>query len=286
MAVTSHKLIALKGLVRRLAVATLLLTANALAAELQLNGVLKQGALVQGVTQPGNRVHFNGAAVQVDPAGHFLIGFGRDAPPRAELLIHGEHARPEQHVLQVEQRSYQEQRIDGLPADQVSPRSAETLERIRQEATLVKRARRIATLESHYVGGFRWPMDTGIITGVYGSRRILNGKPRRPHYGVDIAAPTDTPVYAPAAGVVSLVHRDMYFTGGTLIIDHGHGLSSTMMHLQRIHVQEGTAVTPGLLVGRVGATGRATGPHLDWRINLFQKRLDPELIPGLGPFPH
>ena len=265
--------------------AALLLTANALAADVKLSGALKQGALVQGVTQPGNRVHFNGVAVQVDPAGHFLIGFGRDAPPRAELLIYGANAAPERQVLQIEQRSYQEQRIDGLPADKVTP-SAEALERIRQEAMLVKRARRIATPESYYVGGFRWPMDIGIITGVYGSRRILNGKPRRPHYGIDIAAPTDTPVYAPAAGVVSLVHQDMYFTGGTLIIDHGHGLSSTLIHLQRIHVQEGAVVTPGLLIGRVGATGRATGPHLDWRINLFQERLDPELIPGLEPFPH
>ena len=251
---------------------------------LQLEGELRQGALVQGRTRPGDRVEFNGTLVRVDAEGRFLIGFGRDAPPQAELIIYSRYAMPERHMLAIQQRSYQEQHIDGLPARMVTP-PAEALQRIRREAALVAAARRIATPASYFATGFYWPIKTGIITGIYGSRRILNGEPRRPHYGIDIAAPAGTPVYAPAAGIVSLVHEDMYFTGGTLIIDHGHGLSSTMIHLQQILVAEGARVAIGQLVGEVGATGRATGPHLDWRINLFETRLDPELIPGLEPFP-
>lgn len=258
--------------------------ARADAPALELTGKLSQGALVEGRTQPGNRIELNGGKVQVDPEGRFLIGFGRDAPPQAELIVYSQHAMPARHVLDIEQRSYQEQHIDGLPGKMVSPPES-ALERIRREAALVAAARRISTPASYFASGFDWPIRTGIVTGVYGSRRVLNGEPRRPHYGIDIAAPAGTPVYAPATGVISLVHEDMYFTGGTLIIDHGHGLSSTMIHLQRVLVAEGEQVAGGQLVGEVGATGRATGPHLDWRINLFSTRLDPELIPGLAPFP-
>lgn len=258
--------------------------ARADAPALELTGKLSQGALVEGRTQPGNRIELNGGKVQVDPEGRFLIGFGRDAPPQAELIVYSQHAMPARHVLDIEQRSYQEQHIDGLPGKMVSPPES-ALARIRREAALVAAARRISTPASYFASGFDWPIRTGIVTGVYGSRRVLNGEPRRPHYGIDIAAPAGTPVYAPATGVISLVHEDMYFTGGTLIIDHGHGLSSTMIHLQRVLVAEGEQVAGGQLVGEVGATGRATGPHLDWRINLFSTRLDPELIPGLAPFP-
>lgn len=265
-------------------VLTLVSGTRADAPALEFIGKFSQGALVEGRTQPGNRVELNGSEVQVDPEGRFLIGFGRDAPPQAELIVYSRYAMPARHVLTIEQRRYQEQHIDGLPGKLVTPPES-ALERIRREAALVAAARRISTPESYFANGFDWPVKTGIITGVYGSRRVLNGEPRRPHYGIDIAAPVGTPVYAPAPGVISLVHEDMYFTGGTLIIDHGHGLSSTMIHLQRVLVAEDEQVTGGQLVGEVGATGRATGPHLDWRINLFSTRLDPELIPGLAPFP-
>ena len=253
------------------------------ASALELRGELTQGGLVQGRTRPGNRVELDGRPLLVDPLGRFLIGFGRDAPAQAELVVYGPHAMPERRVLSIAQRHYLEQRIDGLPDRMVMPPEHE-LERIRREAALVRKARDIATPESHYADGFRWPVDVGTITGVYGSRRILNGQPRRPHYGIDIAAPAGTLVYAPAAGIVSLARRDLYFTGGTLIIDHGYGLSSTLIHLRRLLAAEGERVALGQPVAEVGATGRATGPHLDWRINLFHTRLDPARIPGLGPF--
>ena len=179
-------------------------------------------------------------------------------------------------------REYRIQRIDGLPPGKVTPRSKEDLARIRREVAMVKRARLTDDARTDFLGGFRWPIK-GPISGVYGSQRILNGEPRQPHYGVDIAVPTGTKALAPAAGVVTLAHPDMFFSGGTLIVDHGHGLSSAFLHLSRILVKKGQRVAQGQPIAEVGATGRVTGPHLDWRINLFGRRIDPELL--VGPMP-
>jgi len=257
------------------------LAAMPLWAQWRLEGPVRQGALVRGYAEPGSVVRFQGRAVRVSAEGYFLIGFGRDAPSTAELVVIPPGGEAEPRLLQVEQRAYQEQRIDGLPPRKVEP-GAEDLQRIRSEAALVAAARRRDTAETYFASDFIWPVQ-GIVTGIYGSRRILNGQPRRPHYGVDIAAAEGTPVKSPAPGVVALVHEDMFFSGGTLVIDHGHGLSSTLIHLHRILVEEGAVVTQGQVVAEVGATGRATGPHLDWRVNLFKARLDPELIAGPPP---
>ena len=142
---------------------------------------------------------------------------------------------------------------------------------------MVRDARSLDRERTDFIGGFIQPLE-GVITGVYGSQRVYNGIPKRPHYGLDIAAPEGTAVRAPAFGVVTLVHPDMYYSGGTLIVDHGHGLSSTFIHLSKILVQEGQRVTPGELIAEVGATGRATGPHLDWRMNWFDVRVDPQQV--------
>ena len=147
---------------------------------------------------------------------------------------------------------------------------------------MVKKARTIDDPRADFLSGFRWPIK-GRISGVYGSQRILNGEPRRPHFGIDIAAPTGTKVGAPADGVVTMVHPDMFFSGGTMIVDHGHGLSSAFLHLSRILVEKGDRVVQGQTIAEVGSTGRSTGPHLDWRINLFDRRLDPSLL--VGPMP-
>ena len=146
---------------------------------------------------------------------------------------------------------------------------------------MVASARARRDQRTDYAAPFAWPAR-GRISGVYGSQRILNGEPRRPHFGVDVAAPTGTPVYAPAPGIVTLAHEDMYFSGGTLIIDHGHGLSSSFLHLSEILVEAGTYVSRGDLIARIGATGRASGPHLDWRMNWLDRRVDPQrLVKGL-----
>ncbi len=250
-------------------------------AGVHLEGPRVQGGLLQGRVTPGSVVKFEGERVRVSRDGRFLVGFGRDAPPKAVLSVTFPDGRKQRYGLSVKSRKYRIQRIDGLPPSKVTP-SKEDLKRIRREVALVKRARKVDDPRTDFLGGFRWPVK-GRISGVYGSQRILNGEPRRPHYGIDIAAPRGTRVVAPAGGVVTLVHRDMYFSGGTMIVDHGHGLSSAFLHLSRILVKKGQRVKQGQLIAEVGSTGRSTGPHLDWRINLFGRRLDPALL--VGPMP-
>ena len=247
-----------------------------------LDGPRIQGGLLRGRVPPGSTVEYEGDAVRISQDGWFLVGFGRDAPPEAELVVVHPDGRRERQVLKVKRREYDVQRIDGLPPAKVTPRSEEDLARIRAEVRMVKQVRAIDDPRADFLSGFRWP-TRGRISGVYGSQRILNGEPRRPHFGIDIAAPTGTKVVAPADGVVTLVHPDMFFSGGTMIVDHGHGLSSAFLHLSRILVEKGQRVVQGQLIAEVGSTGRSTGPHVDWRINLFDRRLDPAFL--VGPMP-
>ena len=248
---------------------------------LALEGQATQGGLVQGQTQPGAEVALDGNPVRVWPDGRFLIGFGRDAPPEAALRVVLPDETVIERTLPVTQREFRVQRIDGLPPSRVKP-PPEVGERIRREAQLVREAREQLSDRADYAAGFAWPL-TGRISGVYGSQRILNGEPRQPHYGVDVARPTGTVVSAPAPGIVTLVEPDLYYSGGTLIVDHGRGLSSTFIHLSRILVAVGDRVAAGDPVAEVGATGRVTGPHLDWRMNLGEVRLDPALLAGPMP---
>ncbi len=248
---------------------------------LDLTGDFIQGGLLFGEAAPGARVAYQGRSLRVSPAGRFIIGLDRDAPLASVIELRRPDGTRESHPLIIDAREYDIQRIDGLPPRKVDPDS-EDLARIRTEAALVKAARKRDDPRTDFSEGFIWPV-TGRITGVYGAQRILNGKPRRPHYGVDIAAPTGTPVKAPADGVVSLVHPDLFYSGGTLILDHGHGLSSSFLHLHRIRVREGQSVRRGSIIAEVGATGRVTGPHLDWRMNWFDQRVDPALLTGPMP---
>lgn len=241
-----------------------------------LDGKFLQGGLVFGRVEPRTAVFYNGRPLRVSDTGIFVLGFGRDAPPRVFLELHQPDGAVIRHPLAVAGRSYPLQRIDGLSPEMVEP-TGEDLLRIREESAMVARARLRDDPRTDFTGGFVWPV-IGRITGVYGSRRILNGEPRRPHFGVDIAAPLGTPVVAPAAGVVSLTHPDMFLSGGTLIIDHGHGLSSSFLHLHKILVRNGQTVIRGEVVAEVGASGRASGAHLDWRMNLFDTRVDPALL--------
>ena len=256
--------------------------AQAAEAGMSLEGRSSQGGLLRGRVAPGSTVTLDGAPVRVSEEGWFLVGFGRDAPPEAVLTATFPDGRRERRTLRIERREYRIQRIDGLPPGKVAPRSEEDLARIRAEVAMVKKARLVDAPRTDFLDGFRWPVK-GRITGVYGSQRILNGQPRRPHYGIDVAAPAGTKVLAPAAGVVTLTHPDMFFSGGTLILDHGHGLSSAFLHLSRILVEVGERVAQGQPIAEVGSTGRSTGPHLDWRINLFDRRIDP--MPLAGPMP-
>lgn len=245
------------------------------AGELNWQGQLTQGGLIVGRAPPGTRLELDGQPVPVAPEGTFVFGFGRDAPPRARLIAVFPDGRREERPLDVAPRQYDIQRLDGLPPDKVTP-PPELLERIRRENALVDEARRRDIAQPYFLSGFAWPV-TGRISGVYGSQRILNGEPRQPHYGVDIAAPVGTPVRAPADGIVTLAEPDLYYTGVTLIVDHGYRLSSTLMHLSRIEVRAGQRVRKGDIVAATGASGRVTGPHLDWRMNWREARIDPAL---------
>jgi len=247
---------------------------------LELNGEFRQGALVVGQTAAGAEVAFAGEQVRVSPQGHFLIGFHRDEPATRELQIRTPTGETKTRTLEIEPRDYHVQRIDGLPDDQVTPPD-DVLDWIQRDVRLVNEARARDDARTDFLGDFIQPVE-GRLTGVYGSQRILNGEPRRPHYGVDIAAPQGTPIRAPAAGEVTLAQGDMYFSGGTMVIDHGHGLTTSYLHMSAFHVEVGDRVEQGHVVGEVGATGRATGPHLCWRVNLFDRRLDPSfLVPDM-----
>ena len=174
-------------------------------------------------------------------------------------------------------RKYKIQRIDGLPKKQVTP-PKEVYERIKKDNILIGQARQTDSPLDFFKNQFIKPVENAIITGVYGSQRILNGKPRMPHFGLDYAAKEGTPVKAMMDGIVTLSEKDLYFTGGTIIFDHGHGISTLYMHLKDIHVKKGQSVKKGNIVGTVGKTGRATGPHLDIRLNWFNVKLDPATI--------
>jgi murein DD-endopeptidase MepM/ murein hydrolase activator NlpD len=256
----------------------LLLAVPAWAGTLDLEGDFVQGGLVHGLTDPGARAMFSEREVRVSESGRFIIGFGRDAPSESRLVVVFPDGAVERRRLRVAQRQYDIQRIDGLPSRMVSPPDG-VLSRIEAENAMIARVRAVDRPVAYFESGFVWPL-VATITGVYGSQRILNGEPRQPHYGIDIAAPNGTPVVAPADGVVALVHFDMYFTGGTIVIDHGHGLTSAFLHLKDLYVQPGQVVRQGEAIATVGATGRATGPHLDWRVNWFEERLDPALLVG------
>ena len=239
------------------------------AAALEFQGVWQQGAMLVGHTKPSNTVVFQDRVVSLTPQGHFVIGLGRDV--KGPVVVNVQDGREiQQHSYSVAQREYKVQRT-------VTPPSGEVLERIRHEVRLVRQARADNDLREDFLQGFIKPLE-GPITGVYGSQRVYNGVAKNPHYGLDIARPTGTVVVAPAAGIVKLVHADMYYSGGTLVLDHGYGLTSSFIHLSGVLVEEGQRVEAGDAIAKVGSSGRATGPHLDWRVNWFSVRLDPALV--------
>ena len=239
-------------------------------------GSKQQGGLLLGKIPVGYSVSYEGRILISTPEGQFLVGLGRQAPPTIEVLLRAPSGDQTVHELRIAQRQYKIQRVDGVPQKTVTPPEAE-LVRIRSDSALVKRARKEVTNDLDFLAGFERPL-VGPITGVYGSQRVYNGIPKSPHYGLDYAAPKGTLVMAPGSGTVRMAHRDLFYSGGTLIIDHGHGLSSTFLHLSDILVAVGTRVKRGEAIAKVGSTGRATGPHLDWRMNWHKQRIDPALV--------
>ncbi len=258
-------------------------TGLAAAPELSIKGQWQQGGTLIGKVAPGSAVKLDGRALRVSPEGDFIFGLTRDADPAVVLEVVKPDGATLVETYSVARREYNVQKIEGVEQKHVTP-PKEVLDRIARENARIGKARQRDDPRTDFLEPFIWPL-TGPITGVYGSQRVYNGVPRSPHYGLDIAAPTGTRVVAPAPGIVTLAEKDIYYSGGTLIIDHGHGFSSTFIHLHKLLVEEGDSVSQGQAVAEVGATGRATGPHLDWRLNWFGARMDPALFMADIPMP-
>ena len=253
-------------------------------AETPLEGFLRQGGLVTGKTRPGNRIRLDNREVAVDENGNFLFGFGRDHQSVARLTVILPSGREVSRTLPIEKVTWKESSI-RVDSSKVDGFTEEQLAKIQADKNLKTAARANMSDEALWVSGFEWPEATGCISSPFGYRRIVNGKPRRYHTGVDVAAPdgmspTDyvgTPVYAPADGIITLAESDMYFEGGLVFIDHGQKLESALMHLSKVHVEAGESVSKGDLVGEIGSTGRVTGPHLHWSLKWEDRLLDATL---------
>lgn len=265
----------------RLLLLVAVLFVGAQASALELKGVFTQGTLITGKVAPGSSVLLDGVPLLVLPDGSFVFGLPRDAKSNALLSVRRKDGSVAQRKLKIRKRNYRIQRIDGLPKRKVTPKKRD-YKRIAREQKLLNAVRHRVTQIVDFKNGFVWPAR-GRISGVYGSQRILNGKPRAPHLGVDIAAPSGAPIIAASDGVVSLTHEGMFFTGKTIQIDHGLGVGTIYIHLSKVLVKEGQRVRKGELIGRVGKTGRATGPHLHWGLTWKTMRLDPSLL--VGPMP-
>ena len=248
----------------------LLITTSSFA--VTFDGKFVQGSFILGKTEPGSEVFIDKKKVKVTSDGYFAFGLGRDRNNDVVIIINEKKI-----IKKVFKRKYKIQRIDGLEEKKVTP-PEEVYERIKRENKWIGVARAIDSDLTFFKNKFSIPVENAIITGVYGSQRILNGKPKWPHYGLDFAADEGTKIKAMLDGVVTLVESDLFYTGGTLIFDHGHGISTLYMHMEKILVKKGQKVKQGDIIGTVGSTGRATGAHLDVRLNWFDVRLDPATV--------
>ncbi len=242
----------------------------------EFKGKFIQGHFIIGKTDPGSKIKIDKKQIRVSKDGYFVFGLSRDRKYDVVITIEKNGVK-EKITKSVQKRKYNIQRIDGLEEKMVTP-PEEVYERIKKDNLLIAKARTVDTSLNFFKDKFLTPVDDAIITGVYGSQRILNGKPKWPHYGLDFAQKEGAPVKAMINGTVTLAEPDLYYTGGTLIFDHGHGISTLYMHLNEIFVKKGQKVIQGEIIGTVGATGRATGAHLDVRLNWFGVRLDPATV--------
>ncbi len=232
---------------------------------------------MHGTVEPATRgFKFPGHRLVVSPEGEFLIAFFRNAPAKETVTITFPDGAVLEHTFEVEQRTYEDDRIDNLP-DKFVNLDAKTKVALDRTNARIKKLRMQYTKVPHYKVGFVWPLQ-GKITSRYGQKRFLNGTDGGIHWGVDIAAPVGRPVKAPSKGKIVFAEAGVPLAGTTVIIDHGHGLTSTLIHLQTMAVKVGQEVEQGDVVATVGMTGRTNGPHLDWRMNFFEIRIDPELL--------
>ena len=254
----------------------LVASASFSAMALELKGHLTQGGLVTGKLENAKSVSLDGKSLKLSPKGDFVFGFGRDAETTHTLKWVDNNGKSHSQLIAITKREYKIDKITRVAKKYVSP-PKEVSARISREAVAVRKAREVDSDLLYFLDPVLKPAE-GRISGVYGSQRYFNGEPRRPHFGLDIANKTGSPVYAPISGTVVFAEPDLYYSGGTLIIDHGHGITSTYIHLSKLDVKVGDKIEQGNKVAEIGATGRVTGPHLDWRFNWKGERLDPALL--------
>ena len=250
----------------------IILLASSQSNAVEFKGKFLQGHYIIGITDPSAKIIVDKKNIKVSHDGYFVFGIDRDRKFDVTItkIMNG---KKEKIIKKVLKRKYNIQRIDGLEESKVTPPES-VYKRIREENNKIGEARAINSDLPFFKNQFIMPVE-GIISGVYGSQRILNGKPKWPHYGIDIAAKKGTKIKSSATGIVTMAEDDLYYTGGTVIMDHGHGISTIYSHLESLNVKVGDEVLQGDILGTVGSTGRSTGPHLDFRINWFQTRLDP-----------
>ena len=255
----------------------LLISSNCLAIEFE--GKFIQGHFIIGKTEPESLIWIDKKKVKVTKDGYFAFGIGRDR--NYDVTITKKlNKQTEKIVKKIQKRKYNIQKIDGLPEKKVTP-PKELYDRIQRENRIIVNARKIDSDLTFFKKKFISPLENSIITGVYGSQRILNGKPKWPHYGIDFAAKKGTEIRAMLDGRATMVEPNLFYTGGTLIFDHGHGISTLYMHMEKIYIKKGEEIKQGQVIGTVGSTGRSTGPHLDVRLNWFGTRLDPMTVLNL-----
>jgi len=244
-------------------------------AEIQLSGEIKQGGLVIGKTEANNRVTLNKTVLTVSKQGDYVFAFSRDDKTQYTLTITSPTGKIETQTFTPSTRDYKISRVEGISKKIMNPNKKANVRAGEDRAAIVK-VRKISSNLTDFSQGFIAPRSSS-ITGVYGSQRFYNGVPKNPHFGVDYAGQIGAPVKAPASGTVLLWVPDMFYSGGTLVIDHGHGITSNFLHLSASMVKVGDKVKQGQVIAKVGNSGRVTGPHLDWRMNWHQVRFDPQL---------
>ena len=246
---------------------------------IDFEGKFIQGHFIIGKTEPKSKIWIDKKPVKVSSDGFFVFGIDRDRKYDV-IITKMNEGKKEKIVKKIQKREYKIQRIDGLPEKKVTP-PKDLYDRIKRENKIISDARSLNSNLTFFKNKFIPPLDKAIITGVYGSQRILNGKPKWPHYGIDFAAKEGTKIKAMLDGTATMVETDLFYTGGTLIFDHGHGISTLYMHMKKIYVKKGQKVKQGEIIGTVGSTGRSTGAHLDVRLNWFGTRLDPMTVLNL-----
>ena len=242
----------------------------------QIPSSIPQGGLLFGSVPAGSTLSYDGRTVRVAGNGRFVVGVAREMTGALSLRLTAPNGSQRTLSVAITPRTFPLERVNGVPEKTVNP-PPEIAARIMREQAMVEAVRTRDDDRTDFDTTYVWPVK-GRISGVYGSQRIYNGTPAAPHSGVDIAAGKGTPIHAPAGGIVTFANRDLYLTGGTVLIDHGHGVSSNFLHLSRIDVKVGDRVEQGQAIGLVGATGRATGPHMHWGMNWFNVRVDPQLL--------